>query len=573
MLLDYKDIQNVQRAINKKKSTWESDDAKGLKLWVEANGGQVLLYQEQNEIAGTPFLFVFALEWQMEKMATLGHGNAVAMDATFGVNEYEYSLYTMLCFDEFQNGIPACWALMETHKEVNLVKVLTSIKSAMQRTQEYDLALQTAWTPSCFIVDCVADEQNALNHVWPGIPIALCIWHVRRAWTKNVLKKVRDPIARASMNRELGDIMVRNRYIKDIIWRAIIKARSIPDSYVSYDHEAKIALVRSQSKREDWHAVEGYDGHNCICTCGSSVQGNTCKHQIKLLRMGGMKETKILQVYGTQYGSMLGMLKLIDELFSLDALEESMRLGPTQLIHSSANPDPFRPIPGADKSLKRKESFVDKFMRRGRGRPTAKKKCKEVGVVKAPEREVNATPFVRIVIEKQSDQAKLDAEALKCIDLNVEPDWHFTLAMGKAKKVTKKVTNEGRKATKSNAPGCGKEDVAPIGIIDLNAKAVIGFEEVQRLPTAPQKHRAKPTVEGEAPAKPKLKPRSRKIKVPPVIAANSVILDTVFLGGTKTIVEGAPSKPKRKPRLRKSKAPLAIAANHDEECVPNVPDS
>ncbi|CAM6087282.1 unnamed protein product [Calypogeia fissa] len=270
---------------------------------------------------------------------------------------------------------------------------------------------------------------------------------------------------------------------------------------------------------------------------------------------------------------MTGMLKLIDELFSLDALEESMRLGPTQLIHSSANPDPFRPIPGADKSLKRKESFVDKFMRRGRGRPTAKKKCKEVGVVKAPEREVNATPFVRIVIEKQSDQAKLDAEALKCIDLNVEPDWHFTLAMGKAKKVTKKVTNEGRKATKSNAPGCGKEDVAPIGIIDLNAKAVIGFEEVQRLPTAPQKHRAKPTVEGEAPAKPKLKPRSRKIKVPPVIAANSVILDTVFLGGTKTIVEGAPSKPKRKPRLRKSKAPLAIAANHDEECVPNVPDS
>ncbi|CAM6086072.1 unnamed protein product [Calypogeia fissa] len=62
MLLDYKDIQNVLKSINSKKDTWASDDAKGLKLWVEANEGQVLLYQERNEEAGTPFLFVFASE-------------------------------------------------------------------------------------------------------------------------------------------------------------------------------------------------------------------------------------------------------------------------------------------------------------------------------------------------------------------------------------------------------------------------------------------------------------------------------------------------------------------------------
>ncbi|CAM6123321.1 unnamed protein product [Calypogeia fissa] len=207
MLLDYKDIQSVQKSIDLRKETWASDDAQGLKLWVEANGGKVLLYQERNEEAGIPFLFVFASEWQMEKMATLGHGGAVAMDATFGVNEYKYSLYTMLCFDEFQNGVPTCCALMETHSGVDLHKVLNSVKETMVRVREHNLGLDKAWTSSCFIVDCAAEEQNALNSLWPSVPITLCIWHVRRAWTKNILLKVRDPIDRASMNRELGNIM------------------------------------------------------------------------------------------------------------------------------------------------------------------------------------------------------------------------------------------------------------------------------------------------------------------------------------------------------------------------------
>ncbi|CAM6089626.1 unnamed protein product [Calypogeia fissa] len=165
MGLDLKDIRSVLRAINKKKSNWASEDALGLKLWVEANGCKTLLYQERNEKEGQPFLLVFGTEWQMEKMATLGHGSAVAMDATFGMNEYEYSLYTMLCFDEFQNGVPTCWALMETHKEVDILKVLNSVKDNMQKTRQYELGLEGTWTPSCFIVDCAADERNALRFV------------------------------------------------------------------------------------------------------------------------------------------------------------------------------------------------------------------------------------------------------------------------------------------------------------------------------------------------------------------------------------------------------------------------
>ncbi|CAM6123367.1 unnamed protein product [Calypogeia fissa] len=102
---------------------------------------------------------------------------------------------------------------------------------------------------------------------------------------------------------------VRNCKIEDIIWKAIVKARSIPDADVTYGEDDNVAFVRSQKKPDEWHIVEGYETSSCVCTCGSSIQGiNTCKHQIKLLRMGGMKEAKILHTYGTLFGTMMGGL-------------------------------------------------------------------------------------------------------------------------------------------------------------------------------------------------------------------------------------------------------------------------
>ncbi|CAM6087693.1 unnamed protein product [Calypogeia fissa] len=134
---------------------------------------------------------------------------------------------------------------------------------------------------------------------------------------------------------------------------------------------------------------------------------------------------------------MTGLLKLRDELFSLHARQESIHDGPRPILDMGVMTEPFKVIPGADKSLKRKESFVDKFMKRGGRRSNGKNKSNEAPV----ERVITTAPFVRTVTMKESDQAKLDKEALKCIDLNCDPDWHFTTAMGKTKKTTEKVTS------------------------------------------------------------------------------------------------------------------------------------
>lgn len=74
---------------------------------------------------------------------------------------------------------------------------------------------------------------------------------------------------------------VRNRKIEDIIWKAILKARNISDADVKYEEDGTVAFVRSQKKPQEWHVREGYLGDTCICTWGSSTQGNTCKHQVR----------------------------------------------------------------------------------------------------------------------------------------------------------------------------------------------------------------------------------------------------------------------------------------------------
>ncbi|MCO5547475.1 hypothetical protein L7F22_000925 [Adiantum nelumboides] len=56
------------------------------------------------------------------------------------------------------------------------------------------------------MVDDAEAEIQALREVF-GIPILLCIWHVRRAWLKNLVRKVPNPIVRADMFKQLGQIM------------------------------------------------------------------------------------------------------------------------------------------------------------------------------------------------------------------------------------------------------------------------------------------------------------------------------------------------------------------------------
>lgn len=83
---------------------------------------------------------------------------------------------------------------------------------------------------------------------------------------------------------------IANRTIEGHVHKCLNRAKAIPDEYVKLLEYGshKCASVRSTSSKYEGmkeHLVTDWDLDSCTCTCGYSLQGNSCKHQVRLLRM------------------------------------------------------------------------------------------------------------------------------------------------------------------------------------------------------------------------------------------------------------------------------------------------
>jgi hypothetical protein len=111
----------------------------------------------------------------------------------------QYPLYTLAVFDEFENKHPAAYGFVERKLEEDLIEYLSAVKETAQ--QHFP-----GWMPSCGMTDCADNERNAIAHVFPGVPVYLCIYHVQKAWTKKLLELVEMHERRATMNAALEDL-------------------------------------------------------------------------------------------------------------------------------------------------------------------------------------------------------------------------------------------------------------------------------------------------------------------------------------------------------------------------------
>ncbi|KAL3691667.1 hypothetical protein R1sor_005318 [Riccia sorocarpa] len=430
MGLILKDVLNIQQSLRKWDPTYSSDDALATLNWTKLNPEKVVMYQLPSKKSRKPFTLAWQTEWMLAKLATLGHGSSVSMDATFGTNKYGYQLYTVVCFDAFQNGVPCLWILMERHEAEDLSAVLNEMKQKVKNYRLGTLHLAEEWRPSCFLTDDAKEENVALNEVFPDVPVNLCLWHVRRAWIKKLHSVVKDPFDKAAINGELGCIMyastedpwqksvefmsrwreqrafiqyyeknwhwrirrwakayrnyphsnqdsqgsierwhstlkqylrgskkgkmsrqvvwlismltdkvepffycaselkqqgqTRNRIVASIVLAAIRKTRLIPNGHVipcPDQNGTKLCLVRSESKPSCLHQVCGWDTDICSCTCGFSIQGNVCKHQIKCLLVAGYSEVELLHMLGVKWGTDAGELENVHPSETLGNIE------------------------------------------------------------------------------------------------------------------------------------------------------------------------------------------------------------------------------------------------------------
>lgn len=140
--------------------------------------------------------------------------------------------------------------------------------------------------------------------------------HGRRVdWTITALTEdVHDHYWYKSLRKEKG--FIDNKKMQDYAATAILKARDIPDSDVSFDQEpGNCALVTSTEHRHIRYVVHNPGEQWAGCNCVWAQRGNICKHVVKVLLMlrPDIAEGTIARFCGKQAGNVTGgMQRLLD---------------------------------------------------------------------------------------------------------------------------------------------------------------------------------------------------------------------------------------------------------------------
>ncbi len=59
---------------------------------------------------------------QLQAMLQFGHNKLISMDATFGTNDVNYHLLTLMAFDIHHTRVPIAWVTMSQQTCENLVE-------------------------------------------------------------------------------------------------------------------------------------------------------------------------------------------------------------------------------------------------------------------------------------------------------------------------------------------------------------------------------------------------------------------------------------------------------------------
>ena len=112
----------------------------------------------------------------------------------------QFPLYTLMVFDDWFNGVPVAYIITSSSKQPDLKPWMKALAAKLA-------SMQPGWAPNAFITDCAQAEIGGLQSVWPGVKVFLCLWHVRRAWLKQAVAKIKDHAIRAGVLKGLGRIM------------------------------------------------------------------------------------------------------------------------------------------------------------------------------------------------------------------------------------------------------------------------------------------------------------------------------------------------------------------------------
>eukprot|EP01018_Ginkgo_biloba_P040165 Gb_09265 [translate_table: standard] len=232
--LSHKYVRKLERDIRRSTYELDSNDVSSVRMWVENHPNYVFFYQDSSDTEA--FILGIQTEWQLQQMVRFGNNSLIAADSSFGIKKFKYPVYSLLVFDSNQVGIPIAWVITASFASHDVRKWMGALYDRV-------CAKDSTWRLNGFIVDDASTEFSIIRDVFQ-CSILLCLWRVRRAWHRNIIKKCANVEMQREMFKRLGHIMYNT-------WSGAVEAHHVVDALEEFmedfvDHSAFLEYFKAR---------------------------------------------------------------------------------------------------------------------------------------------------------------------------------------------------------------------------------------------------------------------------------------------------------------------------------------
>lgn len=251
-LLERKDLSNIQRAFGLKDYQRHQNDLDSVLAWItewrgSPDANPILFHKFQGEtlegydLAKDDIVLVIQSPFQRSMLRKFGP-NGVCCDSTHGTNGYDFLLTTLLVIDEFGEGFPAAWCI-SNHED------FTTMCNFFSEVKKNTGTISSSW----FMSDIAPQFYNAWVGVMDECPRPqklLCTWHVDKAITHELRKKIGDIATELEIYKMFRTVLEQtDETLFDDCLRGFLKRLSLSTKTASFK---KYFEREWASRKEQW---------------------------------------------------------------------------------------------------------------------------------------------------------------------------------------------------------------------------------------------------------------------------------------------------------------------------------